>query len=157
MRRLLTFVVLMLSAVPFGISVAGCSKSTPVTYCDGSDSGPVLGQVAKIDLEPRLTGISLNEGQIGGTSTPTASDCRADSASVTSYTYGTTNAGLVDIEPTNGRLCAGTWNRNTGGGIADHGLGERRHQQRASRLRASGRHQHHSGHGVHQLHRRSCE
>jgi hypothetical protein len=120
MRRLLTFVVLMLSAVPFGISVAGCSKSTPVTYCDGSDSGPVLGQVAKIDLEPRLTGISLNEGQIGGTSTPTASDCRADSASVTSYTYGTTNAGLVDIEPTNGRLCAGTWNRNTGGGIADY-------------------------------------
>ncbi len=26
---------------------------------------------------------------------------------------------IADVEPTNGRLCAGTWNRNTGGGIPD--------------------------------------
>jgi hypothetical protein len=119
MRRLLTFVVLSLFALPFGISVAGCSKATPVTYCSGGDSGPVVGQVATIDLEPRLTGISLNEGQIGSIGTPSAKDCRSNTASATSYTYGTTNSSLVDIEPTNGQICAGTWNRNTGGGIAD--------------------------------------
>ena len=27
---------------------------------------------------------------------------------------------LADVQPTTGRLCAGTWNRNTGGGIADY-------------------------------------
>ncbi len=36
-----------------------------------------------------------------------------------SYTYGTTNNKLVDISPS-GNICAGTWNRNSGGGIADY-------------------------------------
>ncbi len=120
MRRLLTFVVLMLFALPFGISVAGCSKAVAVTYCDGGDTGPVVGQVTTIDLEPRLTGISLNQGQIGSTGSPTATDCKGSSASVSAYTYGSSNLNLVDVVPSNGRLCAGTWNRNSGGGIADY-------------------------------------
>ncbi len=119
MRRLLTFVVLVLSSLPIGISVAGCSKGVSVTYCNGADTGPVVGQVATIDLEPRATGISLNQGQIGSVGTPTARDCMSNSATVSSYAYGSTNTNLVDVEPSNGRLCAGTWNRNTGGGIAD--------------------------------------
>ena len=109
MRRLLTFVVLILSSLPIGISVAGCSKGVTVTYCNGGDTGPVVGQVTTIDLEPRLTGISLNQGQIGTVSTPTAKDCKANTASVTSYTYGSTNNKLVDVVPTSGALCAGTW------------------------------------------------
>jgi hypothetical protein len=36
-----------------------------------------------------------------------------------SYTWGTSNNQLVDVSPI-GNLCAGTWNRNTGGGIADY-------------------------------------
>ncbi len=44
---------------------------------------------------------------------------RAPPPSVSSYTYGTTNNQLVDISPT-GNICAGTWNRNSGGGIADY-------------------------------------
>jgi hypothetical protein len=43
----------------------------------------------------------------------------AASVSSNQYTYGTTNNKLVDISPT-GNICAGTWNRNTGGGIADY-------------------------------------
>ena len=43
----------------------------------------------------------------------------AVSVSSKAYTYGTTNNQLVDISPT-GTICAGTWNRNTGGGIADY-------------------------------------
>jgi hypothetical protein len=44
---------------------------------------------------------------------------------VSKYTYatflanGTPDITIADVEPTNGRLCAGTWNRNTGGGIPD--------------------------------------
>jgi hypothetical protein len=38
---------------------------------------------------------------------------------VSTYTYGTTNNQLVDISPT-GNICAGKWNRNSGGGIADY-------------------------------------
>ncbi len=33
--------------------------------------------------------------------------------------YGTTNNQFADVSPA-GQLCAGTWNRNTGGGIADY-------------------------------------
>ncbi len=38
---------------------------------------------------------------------------------MSAYAYGTTNNQLVDISPT-GNLCAGTWNRNTGGGIPNY-------------------------------------
>jgi hypothetical protein len=38
---------------------------------------------------------------------------------VSTYTYGTTNNQLVDISPS-GNMCAGTWNRNTGGGIGNY-------------------------------------
>ena len=54
-----------------------------------------------------------------------ATDCKGTTESVTKYTYGTFLANgtpdmtIADVEPTTGRLCAGTWNRNTGGGIPD--------------------------------------
>ena len=38
---------------------------------------------------------------------------------MTAYSYGTSNNQLVDITPT-GILCAGTWNRNSGGGIPNY-------------------------------------
>ena len=41
------------------------------------------------------------------------------SANVSTYSYATTNNQLVDISPT-GKICAGTWNRNSGGGIPDY-------------------------------------
>ncbi len=37
-----------------------------------------------------------------------------------SYTYGTTDMTIADVQPTTGRLCGGTWNRNSGGGIPDY-------------------------------------
>jgi len=38
---------------------------------------------------------------------------------VGAYTYGTTDMTIADIQPNTGRLCAGSWNRNSGGGIPD--------------------------------------
>ena len=72
--------------------------------------------VASILLQPQTTGISLAYGQTQQMASPAAKTCKGTAASVASYTYGTTNNQVVDISPS-GNLCAGTWNRNSGGGI----------------------------------------
>jgi hypothetical protein len=121
MRRFVTVVALLFFAVPFGISINGCGKKTAVTYCTG-DSGVSVGQVVSITLQPKIYGISINQAQISSTSTPSGIDCKGSAVSSASYTYASsdTTRTLLDIQPTTGRLCGGTWNRNTGGGIADY-------------------------------------
>ena len=118
MRRYLTLVFLVCLAIPAGISFSGCTRNPAGNYCNGSGYGLKDTQVQAIDLEPKTTGISLAFGQSRIITAPTATTCKGTSASVSAYTYGTTNNQLVDISPT-GNLCAGTWNRNSGGGIAD--------------------------------------
>ncbi len=120
MRRFVTLAVLLLFAVPFGVSISGCSKAVPVTYCNGQTSGVVVGQTTTLTLGPSTTGISLNQGEIGQVPSPSATDCKGNSASAANVVYGSSNLSLVDIVPASGRICAGTWNRNSGGGIADY-------------------------------------
>ena len=122
MRRFVTLAVLLFIAVPFGISIAGCSKATTVTYCNGLGSGVKIGQTVTLDLEPRLTGISINQGAIGSVGSATGRDCKGASSSAVGLIYATSNRSIVDVNPTIGSngLCAGTWNRNTGTGIADY-------------------------------------
>ncbi len=125
MRQFLSLVVLLLVAMPFGLSVAGCSKKAAVQYCSGNlESGPTTGQVQTITLAAALTvsGESLNYGQIGSGLSATAADCTGAAVSVSNYTYYTKDATIADINPTTGAVCAGTWNRNTGGGVADFTL-----------------------------------
>jgi trimeric autotransporter adhesin len=118
MRRLLTLLSLLCLAIPAGISVSGCTRNPAANYCNGLGYGLRITDVASINLQPQTTGISLAFGQEQQVASPTAKTCKGTTASITKYTYGTTNNQLVDISPT-GNLCAGTWNRNTGGGIAD--------------------------------------
>lgn len=120
MRRFVTLFVLLLCAVPFGVSVSGCSKKSAPTFCNGGDSGAVVGQATSITLSPAVTGVSLNFAEIGSLSQPAAVDCKGNSAFVGSYTYGTTDMTIADVDPATGKLCGGTWNRHTGGGIADY-------------------------------------
>ena len=129
MRRFVTLAVLLLFTIPFGVSISGCSKGTSVVFCNGGDSGPVVGQATTITLLPKIYGISLNQGQIGQVSTPTATDCKGSTVTITSYSYGVFDANgkatldVADVVPSGteaGKLCAGTWNRNTGGGIPDY-------------------------------------
>jgi hypothetical protein len=120
MRRFVTLFVLLLCAVPFGVSISGCSKHAAPTFCNGGDSGAIVGQATSISLTPVVTGISLNFSEIAGVPQPSAQDCKGNSASVGSYTYGTTDMTIADVEPSTGRLCGGTWNKHTGGGIADY-------------------------------------
>jgi hypothetical protein len=126
MRRFVTLVFLVFITIPFGVSISGCSKGTATVFCNGGDSGPVVGQLFAITLQPQLYGVSLNQGEIGQVSSPTSKDCKGSSVSVNGFTYGVflpngqADMTVADVVPTTGRLCAGTWNRNSGGGIADY-------------------------------------
>jgi len=121
MRRFLTLVCLLGLAVPAGISISGCTRNPAGNYCNGLGYGLLDSQVANITLQPQIAGISLAYGQTTQMQSPQATTCKGSAASIASgsLSYGTTNNQLVDISPT-GSLCAGTWNRNTGGGIADY-------------------------------------
>jgi trimeric autotransporter adhesin len=125
MRRFTTLVFLLLFTIPFGVSISGCSKKTATVFCNGGDTGPAVGQVSNIALQPKIFGVSLNFEQIGQVTTPSAIDCKGTAVTVPSYTYATflpngqPDMTIADVQPTTGRLCGGTWNRNTGGGIAD--------------------------------------
>lgn len=119
MRRYLTLVFLLFVTVPAGVSISGCFRNPAGNYCNGLGYGLKDTDVYSIDLEPRTTGISLAFGQTRQMSAPSPKTCKGDSASVSKYNYGTTNNQLVDISPS-GSICAGTWNRNSGGGIADY-------------------------------------
>jgi hypothetical protein len=132
-RRSVGIAGLLFFALPVGLSVIGCgSKSTPVQYCSAGDSGPIVGQVAKIVLAPNFAtvGESINFGQIGSSLSATAYDCKGNAVSASGgYTFATTSSYNVnqpggpifaDINPRTGQVCGGTWNRNTGGGIPDY-------------------------------------
>jgi hypothetical protein len=131
-RRFVSLAVLLLFTVPFGLSVVGCGhKTAPVQYCNASDSGPIVGQVASITLSPTLAvvGESLNYGQIGQGLSASAKDCKGNAVSVSSFIYSSTSsfsvnqaggAIIADINPSNGQVCGGTWNRNSGGGVPDY-------------------------------------
>ena len=121
MRRFLTLVILLCLAIPAGISITGCTRNPAGKYCYGLAYGTLDTAVASIILQPQSTGISLAFGQTQQASQPSALTCTGSGATVNAnqYTYGTTNNKLVDISPT-GNICAGTWNRNTGGGIPDY-------------------------------------
>jgi trimeric autotransporter adhesin len=116
MQRLLTLVFLLCLSIPAGISISGCTRNPQANYCNGEGFGLKITSVASIILQPQTIGISLAYGQTQQLASPQAKTCKGTAASVGSYTYGTSNNQIVDISPT-GNLCAGTWNRNSGGGI----------------------------------------
>jgi hypothetical protein len=119
MRRYLTLIFLLCVAIPAGVSITGCVRNPAGNYCNGLGYGLKITDLYSIDLEPRTTGVSMAFGQTRQITAPTAKTCKGTTASVATYTYGTTNNLLVDISPT-GNMCAGRWNRNSGGGIADY-------------------------------------
>jgi hypothetical protein len=119
MRPFLTLVCLLCLAIPAGITISGCSRNPDANYCNGQGYGMKVTDVATITMQPTSAGISMAFGQTHQANLPSALTCKGVAANVTSYTYGTTNNQLVDISPT-GSICAGTWNRNTGGGIPDY-------------------------------------
>lgn len=119
MRRFLTLVCLLFLAIPAGITITGCYRNPAGNYCNGLGYGLKNTDLYTITLQPQTTGISMAFGQTRQISAPEAANCKGGSVSVQRYSYGTTNNRLVDISPS-GSICAGTWNRNSGGGIPDY-------------------------------------
>jgi hypothetical protein len=111
MQRFLTFVVLLLLTVPVGLSLQGCANKN-ANYCNGSGYGYVKSQPVSISLQPQLTGLSVAFSQTAQLQAPTAENCNGGSASVSTYTYGTTDRTIADVSPT-GAVCGGTWNYHT--------------------------------------------
>jgi len=119
MRRFLTLVCLLCLAIPAGVSISGCTRNPGANYCNGLGYGTKITDVASITLSPATTGVSIAYGQTRVMGSPSLTTCKGVAASGTGgVTWGTTNRQLVDISPS-GNICAGSWNRNTGGGIAD--------------------------------------
>jgi hypothetical protein len=119
MRRFLTLVCLLCLAIPAGISISGCTRNPAANFCNGLGYGLKITDVQSITMTPQTGGISLAYGQTQQAAAPSGKTCKGTPASVSTYSYGTTNNQLVDISPS-GNICAGTWNRNTGGGIANY-------------------------------------
>jgi hypothetical protein len=119
MKRFLFVAVLLLGCVPMGISIAGCGVNQN-DYCDATDHQRV-NQPTSITLQPNNTSITLAYTQTRLLATPVAKNCVGAGVSVASYAYASSNPNLLDVSPT-GNLCAGTWNRNTGGGIPNYSI-----------------------------------
>ena len=119
MRRFLTLVCLLFLAIPAGITISGCTRNPGADYCNNAGYGMKITDVAAITLSPATTGISIAYGQTHSVGAPSLFTCKGQSATSNSIVWGTTNRNLVDIS-TSGNICAGSWNRNTGGGIPDY-------------------------------------
>ncbi|MGC2636206.1 MAG: hypothetical protein WA294_03440 [Acidobacteriaceae bacterium] len=117
MRRFLAFAVLLVSSLPVGLSIAGCGHN-PNNYCvkNGHTYGETTTQPAYAIMQPEATGLSLSWGQTGNIGQPSAYNCNGGPASVSRWTYASSNLLLADVSPS-GLLCAGTWNRNSPGGV----------------------------------------
>ncbi len=113
MQRYLVLILLFLLSIPVGLSIQGCANKNS-NYCNGSGYGYLKSQPVAITLQPQATGISVAFGQEGQLSGPTATNCTGGSASVSAFTYGTTDRTIADVSPT-GQVCGGTWNLNTPG------------------------------------------
>ncbi len=121
MQRFFALIAVIVFSVPVGISIAGCGGTNPNNYCvkNGHGYGEKVTDLDHISLGPATTGISLSYGQIGQPTSPTGYNCNGGTVSVAHYIYGSTNLNLVDINPSTGQICAGTWNRHSPSGIPD--------------------------------------
>jgi hypothetical protein len=122
MRRFLAFAVLIAFSFPVGLSLVGCGHN-PSNYCikNGHAYGVKTSQAVYASLQPEVTGLSLAWGQTGTIGSPQAYNCNGDAASVSTWHYASSNLLLADISPS-GTICAGTWNRNSGGGVPDFSI-----------------------------------
>jgi hypothetical protein len=111
MQRFLTFVVLILLTIPVGLSIQGCANKN-ANYCNGSGYGYNNSQPVSISLQPQTTGLSVAFSQTSQLQAPSSLNCKGTSASVGTYTYGTSDRTIADVSPT-GAVCGGTWNLHT--------------------------------------------
>ncbi len=116
MRRYFILSFLLLVTIPFDLSVVGCGARNNEKFCNQAGFGQTNTAITNIHLDPELTGISLAYSQTSQLASPTSTNCNGGSVAVGAYIYTSSDSSLIDVSPT-GQLCAGTWNRTTGGGV----------------------------------------
>ena len=121
MRRFLTLVCLLGLAIPAGVSISGCVRNPAGNYCNGLGYGLKVARSLhhSAAADRRHFACLWADDPDPVAHRPHLQGRNTASISPDRFSYGTTNNQLVDISPT-GSICAGTWNRNTGGGIADY-------------------------------------
>jgi hypothetical protein len=137
LRRILVVCLFFLFALPVGVSLSGCGKSSLGNFCTGS-SGARIGDAQNITLQPTVGGISMGFAQTASVATPSATDCQNNTVTVAKYTFSTSNGNIADVNPTTGALCAGQWNRNNASGIPDFTFCTSTNQSGVAELTASG-------------------
>src|ERR1700744_5110062 len=105
MQRYLALIALFLFSLPVGLSISGCTTNVGA-FCNGLGYGFKNKAVSALHLEPQTTSIPLSWGQTSQVAQPTATTCKGASATVSKYTYGSSNILLADISPT-GAVCGG--------------------------------------------------
>ncbi len=120
MQRFFTLVALLLFALPIGLSVTGCTTNV-AAFCNGAGYGARLTDIYSVRFTSAASavGISLAYGQSAQVGTATAANCRGTTLSTGAATYGSSDLQHADISPT-GQVCAGTWNRQSTGGIPNY-------------------------------------
>ena len=75
MRRFFILIFLLFLVLPAVINIAGCSSNKSAAYCNNVGYGPKRTDIATINLEPKITGISLAYGQMQQIGAATAFSC----------------------------------------------------------------------------------
>src|ERR1700746_2289547 len=97
MRRYLTLVFMVFLAIPAGMTFSGCIRNPAGNFCNGLGYGLKKTDVYAFHLEPKTPVVSLAFGQERQINAPTATTCLGTNASVSTYSYATTNNQLLDI------------------------------------------------------------
>jgi len=118
MRRYLLLAFLFCLTLPFDLAVTGCGRNPAANFCENLGYGASTSAISSISFNPSQTGLSIPYGEVGNPQSPTAKSCTGTTVSVKAYSYGTSNMAIADINPTTGQVCAGTWNRQSGSGVA---------------------------------------
>ncbi len=119
MRRFVFLAILCTLSLPISMSLTGCYLSDyGQNFCSGFQSGPSVTATSTIDLEPRTYGLSINYGATNAVVSTIAYTCKGTPSGLKTFTYGSSDMTIADITP-HGQLCGGTWNRNSGNGVAN--------------------------------------
>lgn len=119
MRRFVFLAMVCVLSLPASMSMTGCYLTDyGKNFCSGFQSGPSVTATSTIDLEPSTYGLSVNYGSTNGVVSAKGYTCKGTQSNLKNFTYGSSDMTLADVSPT-GQVCGGTWNRNSGNGVAN--------------------------------------
>ena len=118
MRRYLTLVFMLFLVIPAGISFSGCTRNPAGNYCNGLGYGLKDTDVYGSTWSRRRRAFRWRSGRSSRSTHPPPHLQGSERKRIQLLIRHHEQPDL-DIIP-DGNICAGTWNRNSGGGIPDY-------------------------------------